>query len=117
MVCRKRSHCVEHCVEHRVEHRDTTLCVYKGSDDVSGIAGVVDRKWQIPRKWLVLEHSLGEGEFGRVVRASVTSAAAIPGSTFTQIHIQRCQFGRDRSTEMVAIGHRVVAVLILKKIS
>ena len=37
------------------------------------------RKWEIPRHWLVIDSTLGEGEFGKVVRASVTFDADISG--------------------------------------
>ena len=41
-----------------------------------------DRKWQVPRKWLVLEaNPLGEGEFGTVVRATVTASGGISGTS------------------------------------
>jgi hypothetical protein len=40
---------------------------------------VADRKWEIPREWLIIEQTLGEGEFGKVVRASVTSVTGISG--------------------------------------
>ena len=41
---------------------------------------VMDRKWEIPRKWLVIDQMpLGEGEFGQVLRATVTSVTGISG--------------------------------------
>jgi len=41
---------------------------------------VMDRKWEIPRKWLVIDQMpLGEGEFGQVLRATVTSVTGILG--------------------------------------
>ena len=39
-----------------------------------------DRKWEIPRKWLIIDKTpLGEGEFGQVMRATVTSVTGICG--------------------------------------
>ncbi|XP_046644788.1 proto-oncogene tyrosine-protein kinase receptor Ret-like [Daphnia pulicaria] len=40
-----------------------------------------DRKWEIPRKWLIIDEKtpLGEGEFGQVMRATVTSVTGIGG--------------------------------------
>ena len=41
---------------------------------------VTDRKWEIPRKWLIIDKTpLGEGEFGKVMRATVTSVTGIGG--------------------------------------
>ena len=40
----------------------------------------MDRKWEIPRKWLIIDQMpLGEGEFGQVLRATVTSVTGISG--------------------------------------
>jgi hypothetical protein len=42
----------------------------------------MDRKWEIPRKWLIIDQMpLGEGEFGQVLRATVTSVTGISGKT------------------------------------
>ncbi|CAN7994124.1 unnamed protein product, partial [Ixodes hexagonus] len=40
---------------------------------------VVDSQWEFPRENLVLEQSLGEGEFGKVVRARARDIAGVRG--------------------------------------
>ncbi|KAL0112809.1 hypothetical protein PUN28_012223 [Cardiocondyla obscurior] len=40
-----------------------------------------DPKWEFPRSLLKIEQVLGEGEFGRVLRAKATNIGGMPGST------------------------------------
>ncbi|XP_064458283.1 proto-oncogene tyrosine-protein kinase receptor Ret-like isoform X2 [Ornithodoros turicata] len=41
----------------------------------------VDAKWEFPREHLIFEKTLGEGEFGKVVRAQAFHVGDIPGYT------------------------------------
>jgi proto-oncogene tyrosine-protein kinase Ret len=38
-----------------------------------------DPKWEFPRERLRIEQVLGEGEFGRVLRASAKDMPGVPG--------------------------------------
>lgn len=40
-----------------------------------------DPKWEFPRSRLTIEQVLGEGEFGRVLRAKAIDIGGIPGPT------------------------------------
>lgn len=39
----------------------------------------MDPKWEFPRVKLHIEQTLGEGEFGRVLRAKALEIAGMPG--------------------------------------
>lgn len=68
-----------------------------------------DRKWEIPRKWLIIDKTpLGEGEFGQVMRATVTSVTGISGHRLvaakmakTTGSIGRTDQGETMSPELV----------------
>lgn len=38
-----------------------------------------DPKWEFPRSQLIVEQTLGEGEFGRVLRARAKDIVGVPG--------------------------------------
>ncbi|KAF4527338.1 hypothetical protein B566_EDAN001115 [Ephemera danica] len=46
-----------------------------------------DNKWEIPRERLRIEQVLGEGEFGRVLKASAKDLPNIPGVIFVAVDI------------------------------
>lgn len=78
-------------------------------DVVPCLSKASDRKWEIPRKWLILDKTpLGEGEFGQVMRATVTSVTGIGGHRVvaakmakTAIVIGRGDMGETVSPELV----------------
>ncbi|CAH0555194.1 unnamed protein product [Brassicogethes aeneus] len=45
----------------------------------------VDPKWEFPRSQLIIEQTLGEGEFGRVLRAKATNIAGQKGDTIVAV--------------------------------
>ena len=38
-----------------------------------------DQKWEFPRSRLIIDQTLGEGEFGRVLRARALDIGGVPG--------------------------------------
>ena len=42
----------------------------------------IDRKWEIPRKHLTLEKTIGEGEFGKVMSAKMVDTTQPLGKIF-----------------------------------
>ncbi len=69
---------------------------------------MTDHKWEIPRKWLIIDKTpLGEGEFGQVMRATVTSVTGIGGHRIvaakmakTGVMIGRGDGGESMSPEL-----------------
>ena len=49
--------------------------------DVIGIIFQIDRKWEFPRKNLILEKTIGEGEFGKVMSARALDKSLPQGTT------------------------------------
>ena len=46
----------------------------------------IDRKWEIPRKHLTLEKTIGEGEFGKVMSAKMVDTTTPLGKIFTNFY-------------------------------
>lgn len=44
-----------------------------------------DAKWEFPRSQLIIEQTLGEGEFGRVLRAKARDIGGHPGYTIVAV--------------------------------
>ncbi|XP_075210916.1 protein kinase receptor Ret oncogene [Lycorma delicatula] len=66
-----------------IHSTDTLLTIDPGQTptDHNLEATMVDPKWEFPRDRLEIESCLGEGEFGRVLRAKAHNIAGVPGIT------------------------------------
>ena len=64
--------------------KNNTLFPYMTISKNSNLCPQPDPKWEFPRTRLIIEQTLGEGEFGRVLRARALDIGGISGKFFNR---------------------------------